>query len=152
MTARARGFIEWRPHAEAWQLLYRVRDVLDEYVEQLPLTLQQIFYRPRVQLLGFRAIRKWNLLGFECIEGPNALRITAIPLFAGENGAFVALLPKPLPVREGTHARPGGGPQYGPIREWRDRSLADEFGEAVVPLSSRRNCRRRPRREKWHAP
>jgi len=45
MTARARGFIEaWRPRAETWELLYRVRHVLDEYVEQLPLTLRQIFY------------------------------------------------------------------------------------------------------------
>jgi hypothetical protein len=152
MTARARGFIEWRPHAEAWQLLYRVRDVLDEYVEQLPLTLQQIFYRPRVQLLGFRTIRKRNLLGFECVEGPNGLRISAIPLFAGENGAFVALLPKPVPVREGMHARPGAGPKEGPIREWRDRSLTDEFGKAVVALSSPSNRRRRPHRQKWHAP
>jgi hypothetical protein len=44
MTARARGFIEWRPHAETWELLHRIRHVLDEYVEQLPLTLRQIFY------------------------------------------------------------------------------------------------------------
>ena len=44
MTARARGFIEWRPHAETWELLYRVRDALDVYVDQLPLTLRQIFY------------------------------------------------------------------------------------------------------------
>ena len=45
MTARARGFIEaWRPRQETWELLYRVRGVLNEYIEQLPLTLRQIFY------------------------------------------------------------------------------------------------------------
>jgi hypothetical protein len=132
MTARARGFIEWRPRAETWEPLNRVRDVLDRYVEQLPLPLRQTFYRPRVQVLGYRPILKWTLLGFECIEGPNGLRISAIPLFAGENGAFVALLPKPVPVRHGTHARPAGGPQDGAIHEWRDCSLADKFAKAVV--------------------
>ena len=45
MSARARGFIEaWHPRAETWELLSRIRQVLDEYVEQLPLTLRQIFY------------------------------------------------------------------------------------------------------------
>jgi hypothetical protein len=45
MSARARGFIEaWHPRTETWELLYRIRHVLDEYVEQLPLTLRQIFY------------------------------------------------------------------------------------------------------------
>src|SRR5258705_10733660 len=45
MTVRARGFIEaWHPRAETWELLLRIRHVPDEYVEQLPLTLRQIFY------------------------------------------------------------------------------------------------------------
>ena len=45
MSARARGFIEaWHPRAETWELLCRIKQVLDEYVEQLPLTLRQIFY------------------------------------------------------------------------------------------------------------
>lgn len=45
MSARARGFIEtWHPRTETWELLYRIRHVLDEYVEQLPLTLRRIFY------------------------------------------------------------------------------------------------------------
>jgi hypothetical protein len=45
MSARARGFIEaWHPRAETWELLCRIKQVLGEYVEQLPLTLRQIFY------------------------------------------------------------------------------------------------------------
>jgi hypothetical protein len=45
MTARARGFIEaWHPRAETWKLIHRIKHVLDEYVEQLPLTLREIFY------------------------------------------------------------------------------------------------------------
>ena len=44
MSARARGFIEaWHPRAGTWELLCRIKQVLDEYVE-LPLTLRQIFY------------------------------------------------------------------------------------------------------------
>jgi hypothetical protein len=45
MPARARGLIEaWHPRVETWELLCRIKQVLDEYVEQLPLTLRQIFY------------------------------------------------------------------------------------------------------------
>jgi hypothetical protein len=45
MTARARGFNEaWHPRPESWELLSSVQHVLDEYVEQLPLNLRQIFY------------------------------------------------------------------------------------------------------------
>jgi hypothetical protein len=45
MSARARGFNEaWHPRAESWELLSSVQHVLDEYVEQLLLTLRQIFY------------------------------------------------------------------------------------------------------------
>ena len=45
MSARARGFNEaWHPRAESWELVSSVQHLLDEYVEQLPLTLQQIFY------------------------------------------------------------------------------------------------------------
>ena len=45
MSARARGFNEaWHPRAESWELLSSVQHVLDEYVEQLPLTLRPIFY------------------------------------------------------------------------------------------------------------
>jgi hypothetical protein len=45
MPARARGLTEaWHPRVETWELLCRIKQVLDEYVEQLPLTLRQIFY------------------------------------------------------------------------------------------------------------
>ena len=46
MTARPRGFItDWRPRAATHQLLDEAQAVLDEYRDQLPLTLRQIFYR-----------------------------------------------------------------------------------------------------------
>ena len=43
--ARARGLAPWRPRAKSLALLERVNTVLREYVEHLPLTIRQIFYR-----------------------------------------------------------------------------------------------------------
>jgi hypothetical protein len=46
MSNRPRGFIAvWRPRAGTHELLDQARAVLDEYRDQLPLTLRQIFYR-----------------------------------------------------------------------------------------------------------
>ena len=42
---RPRGFVDWRPQAATLALLERVRDVLAEYAEYLPLTVRQVFYR-----------------------------------------------------------------------------------------------------------
>jgi hypothetical protein len=44
-ATRPRGFAPWSPRSETLDLLAVVRDVLDEYSEQLPLTARQIFYR-----------------------------------------------------------------------------------------------------------
>jgi hypothetical protein len=55
MSARPRGFImDWRPRPETLALLTQVEAVLVEYIEQLPLTLRQIFYR----LVGVYAYEK----------------------------------------------------------------------------------------------
>jgi hypothetical protein len=52
---RPRGFIDkWTPRAATLALLDQVKAVLAEYVEQLPLTLRQIFYR----LVGAYAYEK----------------------------------------------------------------------------------------------
>jgi hypothetical protein len=45
MAIRPRGFIDWRPYGRNVGLLDQVRQVLDQYLEHLPLTLRQIFYR-----------------------------------------------------------------------------------------------------------
>jgi hypothetical protein len=46
MSARPRGFIQrWGPRAETRELLDQVNQVLGEYVNLLPLTARQIFYR-----------------------------------------------------------------------------------------------------------
>jgi hypothetical protein len=42
---RPRGFAPWTPQAETEVLLDQVRAVFDEYVDYLPLTIRQIFYR-----------------------------------------------------------------------------------------------------------
>ena len=45
MTERVRGLAPWRPQAKTRLLLVQVRRVLDEYEDQLPLTIRQVFYR-----------------------------------------------------------------------------------------------------------
>jgi hypothetical protein len=46
MSKRHRGFIEnFRPRAETLALIERVQAVLALYVDHLPLTIRQIFYR-----------------------------------------------------------------------------------------------------------
>jgi hypothetical protein len=42
---RPKGYADWRPQRKTRELLGQVRQVLDEYSEQLPLTVRQIFYR-----------------------------------------------------------------------------------------------------------
>jgi len=71
MSARARGFIEaWHPRAETWELLCRIKQVLDEYVEQLPLTLRQIF----CILVGRHAYEKTERAYERLCETPNKAR------------------------------------------------------------------------------
>jgi hypothetical protein len=43
--ARARGLASWQPRAKSLALLEQVNAVLREYIEHLPLTIRQIFYR-----------------------------------------------------------------------------------------------------------
>ena len=42
---RPRGFVDWNPQAATLALLEKVRGVLAEYAEYLPLTVRQVFYR-----------------------------------------------------------------------------------------------------------
>jgi hypothetical protein len=42
---RPRGYAEWRPQAKTRVLLEQVSEVLEEYANQLPLTVRQVFYR-----------------------------------------------------------------------------------------------------------
>jgi hypothetical protein len=42
---RPRGFAPWQPHDKSLKLLKQVQAVLDEYAEQLPITVRQIYYR-----------------------------------------------------------------------------------------------------------
>jgi hypothetical protein len=45
VKTRPRGFAPWSPEKATLALLGRVRGVLDEYADHLPLTIRQIFYR-----------------------------------------------------------------------------------------------------------
>jgi hypothetical protein len=44
-SGRPRGFIDWKPRAASQKLLHQIDTVLAEYVDHLPLTARQVFYR-----------------------------------------------------------------------------------------------------------
>ena len=44
-SGRPRGFIVWKPRAASQKLLHQIDAVLAEYIDHLPLTARQIFYR-----------------------------------------------------------------------------------------------------------
>ena len=44
-SGRPRGFIDWKPRAASQKLLTQIDTVLAEYVDHLPLTARQVFYR-----------------------------------------------------------------------------------------------------------
>jgi hypothetical protein len=44
-SGRVRGRAPWQPRAKSLALLEQVNAVLREYIEHLPLTIRQIFYR-----------------------------------------------------------------------------------------------------------
>jgi hypothetical protein len=74
---RVRGFAPWTPRASTEQLLAQVDLVLTEYVDHLPLTLRQIFYR----LVGAHGYEKTELAYDRLCEHLNrARRARLIPM------------------------------------------------------------------------
>ena len=67
---RVRGFAPWTPRASTEQLLAQVDLVLTEYVDHLPLTLRQIFYR----LVGAHGYEKTELAYDRLCEHLNRAR------------------------------------------------------------------------------
>jgi len=56
VRTRVRGFAPWSPEKATLALLDQVQGILDEYVDHLPLTIRQIFYR----LVGATTTRRRN--------------------------------------------------------------------------------------------
>jgi hypothetical protein len=79
VRTRARGFAPWAPQGATVELLDRVRGVLDEYENYLPLTIRQIFYR----LVGAHAYEKTERAYARLCEHLNrARRARIIPMDA----------------------------------------------------------------------
>jgi hypothetical protein len=82
---RPRGFVEWRPQAASRELVDRIRAVLDEYRNYLPLTARQIFYR----LVGTSAYEKTEAAYDRMLEILNrARRARMIPFSAIRDDGF----------------------------------------------------------------
>lgn len=87
---RARGLAAWSPTDDSRQLVAAVNDVLDDYLEQLPLTLRQVFYR-LVATQGYgKTEQAYARLG-ETIN--RARRAGLIPFSAIRDDGVHALLP-----------------------------------------------------------
>lgn len=88
--------------------------------------------RPRMR--KWHSVRRKNLVGFVSIELDNGLRLFDLPVFAtGSEGHWVALPRKPRLDRERRQRLDiNGQPEFEPIGEWRDRSMADAFSRAVL--------------------
>jgi hypothetical protein len=147
--SRVRGFAPWTPRAKSQELLEQVEAVFEQYEEQLPLTIRQVFYRlvatvefektengyERLQNLLNRA-RRASLISFEDIRDDGVT--IAMPLaFAGRKAFFRAA--KELAAR---YARPRQDGQEQYIELWVEaagmvplikRTVGDEFG---IPIQS----------------
>jgi hypothetical protein len=77
IKTRPRGFASWSPEKATLVLLDQVQGVLDEYVDHLPLTIRQIFYR----LVGAHDYEKTERAYQRLIEHLNrARRADKIPM------------------------------------------------------------------------
>jgi hypothetical protein len=90
-SPRPRGFItDWRPRTETLDLIEQALAVLDEYRDQLPLTLRQIFYR----LVGAHGYEKTERAYDRLTETLNkARRAGLVPMDAIRDDGFVSEQP-----------------------------------------------------------
>jgi hypothetical protein len=87
---RVRGFAPWHPQADTCELLERVRAVLAEYEDYLPLTIRQIFYR----LVGAHEFEKSERAYKRLCENLNrARRARLIPMSAIRDDGGTVLRP-----------------------------------------------------------
>jgi hypothetical protein len=97
MSPRVRGFAEWAPRANSRLLLDQVRAVLEEYVEYLPLTVRQIFYR----LVGAHGYDKTELAYDRLGELLNrARRAGEVDFDAIRDGGITSILPLAFTSRQ----------------------------------------------------
>ena len=100
---RPRGLASWKPQTKSRALLHDVEEVLHEYVDLLPLTLRQIFYRlvgtrdyPKNEAFYDRLLdklaraRRAGLVSFDAIRD-DGVTIKQAPGFYGMTGFWSAV-------------------------------------------------------------
>jgi hypothetical protein len=94
--------------------------------------------RPRMKLVGWKSIRKGNLVGFATVVLPVGLKLVDCPVFVGPSGPWAALPSKPLLDKDGRPRSDANGKRaFVQLLEWRDRGLSDRFSAALVELLRR---------------
>jgi hypothetical protein len=90
VRTRVRGFAPWTPRADTLELLERVQGVFGEYVDYLPLTIRQIFYR----LVGRYEYEKTERAYARLCEHLNrARRARLIPMAAIRDDGTTSIAP-----------------------------------------------------------
>jgi hypothetical protein len=88
--SRVRGMADWRPQRKTVERLAQIKSVLNEYLEYLPLTIRQIFYR----LVGTGRLDKTERAYGNLIEYINrGRRAGLIPFDAIRDGGTVFRMP-----------------------------------------------------------
>lgn len=85
----------------------------------------------RLVVHSWKAVVKNTLCGFCTVELPNGLYIEDISIHQ-KNGRYWASLPSVPQLENGQQRFKDGKAQYKNILHWRDRDLADRFGEALI--------------------
>ncbi len=89
--SRVRGMAPWVPRSKTLPLLENVKEVLEQYLAQLPLTLRQVFYR-LVAAYGYEKTEQgYSRLG-ETLN--RARRSQVIPFDAIRDDGSTALWPR----------------------------------------------------------
>jgi hypothetical protein len=94
--------------------------------------------RPRMKLVGWKPIRKGNLVGFATVELSIGLKLIDCPVFVGSNGAWAGLPAKARVDKDGRQRPDANGKRaFEPALAWRNRDLSDRFSAALVELIRR---------------
>jgi hypothetical protein len=88
-----------------------------------------------MKLVGWKPIRKGDLVGFATVMLPIGLKVVDCPVLVSRGKAWATLPSKPLLDKDGrVKTDADGRPAYSPVIEWRDRALADRFSATLVAL------------------
>ena len=97
--------------------------------------------KPRMELRGWKPVRKGSLVGFAAVSLPNGLQIDDVAVLVTGGKAWASLPAKPVITADGRVAKLPGSSKthYVAILRWRYRDFSTRFSQAVVSLIRERH-------------